>query len=70
MPNHFDPDAVCDKSVYDVLDPQQFEDCITTCQPTTQVTTQVVSVQKNHKERHDQGKVPSQDVNRQKQVEG
>ena len=39
-----------------VLDPQQFQDCITTAQPTTQVTTQVVSVQKSHVERHDQDK--------------
>ncbi len=27
--------AACDKSVYDVLVPQQFQDCITTAQPTT-----------------------------------
>ena len=46
------PDADCEKSVYDVLVPQQFQDSITTAQP----TTQAVSVQKSHKESQDQGK--------------
>jgi hypothetical protein len=42
---------VCVKSVYDFLVPQQLQDYITTTQP----TTQVVSAQKGHKERQDQG---------------
>ena len=29
----FDPDADCEKSAYDVLGPQQFQDSITTAQP-------------------------------------
>ena len=52
VPKPFDPGAACDKSVYDVLVPQQFQGCITTAPP----TTEVVSAQKSHKERHDQGK--------------
>ena len=47
----FDPDAACDKSVYDVLVPQQFQGCITTAPPTAPV-----SAQKIHKERHAKGK--------------
>ena len=50
--NPFDPNAACDKCVYDVLVSQQFQDYITTAQP----TTQTVSAQKSHKERQDQGK--------------
>ena len=52
VPNPFHPQAACDKSVYDVLVAQQFQDCITTAQP----TTQAVSSPKSHKERHGQGK--------------
>jgi hypothetical protein len=50
VPKPFDPDTVCEASIYDVLVPQQFQDCITTTPPTT---TQVVSAQKSDKERHD-----------------
>ena len=35
VPEPFDPDAACETSVYDVLVPQQFQDCITTAPPTT-----------------------------------
>ena len=52
VPKPFQPDAACEKSVYDVLVLQQFEDSITTAQP----TTQAVSAQKSHKESQDQGK--------------
>ena len=44
--NPFDPNAACDKCVYDVLVSQQFQDYITTAQP----TTQTVSAQKSRRE--------------------
>ena len=35
----FDPDTACDTSVYDMQVSQQFQDCITTDQPTTQAVS-------------------------------
>jgi hypothetical protein len=46
MPKPFDPQAACDKSVYDVLVPQQFQDCITTAQPTTQAVSAQKAIKK------------------------
>jgi len=46
LPKPFDPDAAFDKSVYDVLVPEQFQDCI---------PTQVIK-KKSNKQRHDQDK--------------
>jgi hypothetical protein len=52
VPKSFHPELVCEKSVYDVLVPQQFQDSITTVQS----TTQVVISQKKPKRKQDQGK--------------
>ena len=52
VPKSFHPELVCEKSLYDVLVSQQFQDSITTVQS----TTQVVISQKKPKRKQDQGK--------------
>ena len=52
-PKPFDPDAACDKCVYDVLVPQHFQDgdCITTVQPTTQARSFTQKARKKNRAR-------------------